>query len=405
MRNALAVAWKELQLLWRDKGELAVLFIMPVMFASIIGSAFGGSGTPGIHVYVVNLDEGEYGRQIEDALDDIAALRVDKLGSEWEADGLVADGGALAAIIIPAGLSEAVETFGRAEVRVITDPTQQQYASIVTGVVNDVVAPVALRGEIKHGIEVVFRESPAYGNLTAEQRAGMEAQTLGAIMTQLQRMFEAPLIAVRSEQPDGLTVRNLESAVAYSVPSYAVMFTFFVMGTVGSALLREKEEGTLRRLMAAPIGRGAIIGGKVLAFVLVVLLQVLVVFGVGRAFFGVSFGGSPLGFVLLTLALALSPTSLGLLLAAISKTSTQAGTTSMIAGILLGILGGAVVYTGGSGPLESIARFTPHHYAIQGYLTLSSWGGGLADVLPNIGVLVAFGVVLFVLAVWRLRHL
>ena len=46
VKKALAVAWKELQVLFRDRGELAVLFLMPIMFASIIGSAFGG-GTPG----------------------------------------------------------------------------------------------------------------------------------------------------------------------------------------------------------------------------------------------------------------------------------------------------------------------------------------------------------------------
>jgi hypothetical protein len=79
MRNALAVAWKELQLLWKDKGELVVLFLMPIMFASIIASAFGGSGTPGIHVYLVNQDTGPYGRQIEETLSGISALRLEKL--------------------------------------------------------------------------------------------------------------------------------------------------------------------------------------------------------------------------------------------------------------------------------------------------------------------------------------
>lgn len=406
MTNALNVAWKELQLLWRDKGELAVLFVMPIMFASIIGAAFGGAGgAPGIGVYLVNDDQGVYGQQIAETLREVTVLRVTELDSVAEADALVANSRGLAAILIPEGLSDAIETFDRAEVRVIADPTQQQYASLVTGVVNDVVLPVVLRGEITHGINVIAAESPAYAQLSPEQRAGMEAQTLGAIMTQLQRSFEAPLVAVRAEQLEELTSRNLKSASAYSVPAYAVMFSFFVMGTAGAALLREKEDGTLRRLRAAPISRSAIIGGKMLAYILVVVLQVVVVFAVGRAFFDVSFGRSPLGFVLLVVALALSPTALGLLLATISKTPAQAGNISMVAGILLGIVGGSVVYTGGSGPLGSISKLTPHYYATQGLLELSSWGGGLVDVLPNIGVLLLFGGVLFALAVWRLRSL
>jgi ABC-2 type transport system permease protein len=219
----------------------------------------------------------------------------------------------------------------------------------------------------------------------------------------LQRIYTDPLVEVRVEQPAGLVSRDLKTAAAFSMPSYAVMFAFFVMGTVGTTLLREKEDGTLRRLTASPIGRGAIIGGKMLGYMPVVVLQMVVVFSVGRIFFGLSFGHSPIGFLLLSLALALTPTSLGLLLATISKTPAQAGTTSMIAGILLGVLGGAVVYNPGPGLLDTIRRLLPHHYAIQGFITLSSWGGGLVDVLPYIGVLAGFGLVLFLLAVWRLK--
>ena len=91
------------------------------------------------------------------------------------------------------------------------------------------------------------------------------------------------------------------------------MFAFFIVGTIAATILTEKEEGTFRRLLASPIHRGSTIAGKMLAYMLVVGLQVLVVFGVGSGFFGVPLGNSPLGLLLVTLALALTATSLGML--------------------------------------------------------------------------------------------
>ena len=147
IKDTLAVTWKELQVLFKDRGELAVLFLMPIMFASVIGSAFGG-GTPGISVYLVNQDTGQYGTQVEDILYQIEALRITELDTVEQADRQVADGQALAAIVIPADFSQKVDAFERTGVQVIVDPTQQKYGSIINGMMNKVLTPVVLQGEI-----------------------------------------------------------------------------------------------------------------------------------------------------------------------------------------------------------------------------------------------------------------
>ena len=96
IKKSLAVAWKELQVLFKDRGQLAVLFLMPLMFASIIGSISGG-GTPGFAVYLVNQDAGPYSTQIAEILYEIEALRIEELDTVEEADRQVGDGEALAA--------------------------------------------------------------------------------------------------------------------------------------------------------------------------------------------------------------------------------------------------------------------------------------------------------------------
>jgi ABC-2 type transport system permease protein len=402
MYNTLAVAWKELQILFKDRGQLVVLFLMPVMFASIIGSAFSG-GTPGITIYLVNQDTGRYSSQVINILYQIEALRIIELETTEQADRLVADGEALAAVVFPADFSPKIDAFDRTQIQVIVDPTQQQYGSIITGILNEVLTPVILQGEIQHGIRAVMDESGAFDESDPQTRRMIEAQNLGVIMTSLQEAFENPLIAVQAEDLAGVRSESLDSGHSYTTPSYAVMFAFFIVGTIASSLLREKEEGTLRRLLVSPLHQGSIIAGTMLAYMLLVGLQVLVVFGVGSGFFDIALGDSPLGLLSLTAALAWAATGMGMLVAALARTRSQADGVGVVLGLVMAAVGGAVVPIPEGGFLHLLSQFTPHAHAIEGYLKLTTQGAGLMEVLPQVGLLFGVGILFFAVALWRFK--
>ena len=57
------------------------------------------------------------------------------------------------------------------------------------------------------------------------------------------------------------------------VPSYTVMFAFFLVLTVGWLFVAERKHGTLARLRAAPLTRGQILLGKLLPCLAVSLVQ------------------------------------------------------------------------------------------------------------------------------------
>jgi ABC-2 type transport system permease protein len=402
VKKALAVAWKELQVLFKDRGQLAVLFLMPVMFASVIGSAFGG-GTPGIDVYLVNQDTGQYSTRVVETLREIEALRVTELETVDQADRQVADGKALAAIIIPPDFSQKIDTYEQTQVWVTVDPTQQRYGSIVVGIMKDVVTPVIYQGEIQYGIRAVMADSAVFDDANPQIQNMIQAVMLGVIMTQLQDAFENPQIGVEATDLEGVEAQSLSSAYSYTTPSYAVMFAFFIVGTIAASIMAEKEEGTFRRLLASPLRRGSLIAGKMLAYMLVVGLQVLVVFGVGNGFFGVPLGNSPLGLLLVTVALALAATSLGMLVAALARTRSQADGVGMVLGIVLAAVGGAIVPIPEEGFLHVLSLFTPHAHAIKAYLQLTSQGAGVVDVLPQVGLLAGVGLLFFLIAIWRFR--
>ena len=402
VKKALAVAWKELQVLFRDRGHLAVLFLMPIMFASIIGSAFGG-GTPGIDVYLVNHDTGLYSDQIVETLHEIEALRIDELDTVEQADKQVANGEALAAIIISPDFSQKVDAFEPTQIRVIVDPTQQQYGGIIIGIMNEIVTPVIYQGEIQYGIRTIMDESGAFDETNTQIRDAMEAQTMGVIMTQVAEMFENPQISVTGEDLEGVETTSLDNAYSSTTPSDAVLFAFFIVGIIAATIMAEKEAGTVRRLWASPIHRGSIIAGKMLAYILVVGLQVLLVLSVGNVFFNVHLGNSPLGLLLLTLALALAATSLGMLVAALARTRSQVDAVGMVIGIVLGAVGGAIIPIPEEGFLHVLSRFTPHAHAIEGYIKLMSQGAGLVEVIPQVSLLAGVGVLFFLIAIWRFK--
>jgi len=166
--------------------------------------------------------------------------------------------------------------------------------------------------------------------------------------------------------------------------------------------------GTLRRLVAAPIPRGAVLGGKMLPFMVIPCLQAVVMFGVANLFFNVPLGKSPGGMILLTIIVAGVATSLGLLLATFVKSTKQASDMGFLFGMVLAFIGGAIpiaplLMTRMEGPMSILSRITPHANAVEGYYSLIAENATLIDILPEIGILIGMGLVFFLIAMRRFK--
>src|SRR5205807_8659235 len=81
------------------------------------------------------------------------------------------------------------------------------------------------------------------------------------------------------------------------VPSYTVMFAFFLVLTVGWLFVAERRQGTMLRLRAAPLSRGQILLGKLIPCYLLSLGQGLFLLAAGKIVFGMSWGAEPLWLV------------------------------------------------------------------------------------------------------------
>jgi ABC-2 type transport system permease protein len=411
----LAVAWKDLQLLFRDKGSLAVLFLMPLILAPIMAAPTATmremqettpDGEPAFSVegFLVNEDSGVYSKQIATALQDLTMLDLTVLDSVEEADKGVAAADKPVAIVLPADFSQKIEANEPTTVLLITDPTQTHLANFVTGIVNQAVAEVGIVAELQFGIREVLAQSGVLEGADPTLQQAAEAQVLGVIWTQVQEMRQNPLITVRNENLAGDESTETWDPFAFFVPGSAVMFAFFIMPFIASSLLREKEQGSFRRILASPIRHGSIIGGTMLAYSIVVFLQVILLFTVGALAFNMPLGNAPIALVLTTLVVALAATSLGLLLGALAKTSKQADTIGLIVGLVLMALGGCILpLYNAEGFIGILSNLTPHAHALQAYRGIMVDSATFVQIVPELGILLVFAAVFFGLAVWRFK--
>ena len=413
--HTLSVAWKEIQLISKDRGSLAVIFLLPLLFGSLYGginlrmASNGDDPTILLDVCLVNEDAGIFGAEVAKALKGIDELQIETFDSVADAEQRVADGEATAAILIPADFTQKINAHTPTAIEVIVDPAQPESASIVTGIMNQVVAEVTIWGEVQYGIRTILDESGVLADASAEVRHGVEAQNMGVIMTRLNEMRRTPAIVVTSEDLEGAKIEGgITLFFALMFPGITVMFVFFTVGMSGASLLNEREAGTLRRLLAAPIPRGAIIAGKMLAYMLLVCLQVVVLFGVANILFDMPLGKSPVALMLLTLVLALVATALGMLVAALSGTAQQADNIGMVLGFVLAGIGGCIAMsqtplTRAEGFMGVLSNLTPHGHALEGYYRLMAENATFVQILPEIGILLAMGVVFFLIAMWRFK--
>ncbi|MBE0688501.1 MAG: ABC transporter permease, partial [Anaerolineae bacterium] len=188
-----------------------------------------------------------------------------------------------------------------------------------------------------------------------------------------------------------------------SVPGIASMYVMFAVFPAAVALMTERKQGTLQRMITLPLTRVQLLGGKLLARFLLGMIQYAIVFIFGY-FLGVRYGSDPIALGLTMVVFTLCITALTLALSTLLKNENQAGAITLLLTLTLAPLGGAWW------PLEivpewmrTLGHISPVAWAMDSYSSLINYAGTLADVLPYIGVLAAMAVIFFLFGIVRFR--
>lgn len=410
--TVLASTAKELKILARDRGTLIRLFLLPLMFITVMSLALGkmyrrpGEGM--LKLPVVVEDRSPH------ADDLLAALSAVKGGLEVEAVDATGRAGALelvkhgkrvAVLVVPSGFGDALAQSSPTSLTLFTDPGQVLATTTVMAAVRGSLARVQGEAMRTRGIDaLLYPIQEAVARLPAEDRALIDLAGLRAVALKRSRQAtEQPLVDLRTESVGPAQARP-PGVYEQNVPGYAVMFMFFIVSHVAGSVMSEKRAGTLRRLTMAPVSKAELLLGKIVPNFLAGLVQAAVLFTIGHFVFGMTTGNDLAGLVLISAAVAAAATGLGILVAALATTDEQVSGLATLLIVTLAALGGSMV------PLfvmpdfmQAVARLTPHAWALLGYQKLLVGGGTLLDVLPNVAVLAAFASTCFAVAVWRFR--
>jgi len=182
-----------------------------------------------------------------------------------------------------------------------------------------------------------------------------------------------------------------------------VISFFFVFIISGISFVRERENGTLDRLMSTPVQRWEVVAGYTLGFGIFAALQSVLVTVFTKYVLGMEFAGSVLLAVLLMVLLAFTADSLGAFVSIFANNEFQVMQFIPIVIIPQMFFSGIVPIETFPHGLGKLAYIMPIYYGCSALQNVLVRGFGFAEVQKYIYMLMAFILVLFAINVLALK--
>jgi ABC-2 type transport system permease protein len=378
MGSATRIAEKDLKLRLRDRSFFIMGIITPLALAYIFHLVFGNAFSAeslDLDVGLVDLDGSQVSQslgQVLSAMDADGIIVLSEFDDVAAAETAVEEGDVGAFIQLDPGLGEAAIQ-------------GQPYAIHVVG---DVDSPTST--QVASSIASEFGSAIERAQLSVATAVGVGGTPPPeAIAVWGQEAAQRPPAFVFTDI--SAETRQLDPNTFYAA-GMAVFFLFFTVqfGVVG--ILEEKQEGTLSRLLAAPIGRASIVAAKgILSFALGLISMTVLI--VATHYLMDALWGPPLGVALLVVTGVLAATAIMGLVAANATSADGAANLGAIIAVILGMLGGTFFPIGqGNDFLARLSRLTPHYWFMRGLSDISG-GADWTAALPAAGALLLFSVV------------
>ena len=220
------------------------------------------------------------------------------------------------------------------------------------------------------------------------------------VMPLLMMGLMKPLFGLSLQAEGFLGANGAEQAV----PGMAAMFATFTGSFAGFTFFREHGWHTWDRLRASQATTPDIMFGKLAPTLIIAIAQMLALFALGVLLFDLTIAGSLVALSMIVIGFSLAMLSFGMAITSLSRTSLQLNTYVNLAGIVFAGVGGALVpVTVLPGWVQSVARFTPTYWAMDGFLDVVLDGAGITDALIPTLILLAFTSVFTAVTATRFR--
>jgi len=413
---------KDLLILTRDKIGLLVMFAMPILLAIVItsvqNSTFELVNDNKLAMVLCNKDSGESGRQLVAAIRKIGMFDIDSVSGNQTDDAIKDDmheKDALVAIVIPrdfsAKLSAKAENITAKALNDlgVNDDSSAKAAENVTPI-TFYYHPVmqqsfrqSIQGALRSALQIVENKKilqTVY--LSLNDRAMPDSLENEIINNQVQ-VNEIPVAR------DGS--RNIPNASQHNIPAWTIFAMFFIVISLGSSVVREKQNGSFIRLKTLPTNYILSLFSKQITYTFVTIFQAIIIFSIGVWMFPLM--GLPalniphdiFGLLLVTIICGWCASSYAICVGVFAGTQEQANGFGAVSVVILAAVGGIMIPSFVMpGSLKILMNISPLHWCIEAYYALFLEGGKLSDIITNILSLFAITVVIQLITVWRLKR-
>jgi len=371
MRSRLfSIIRKEFIQIFRDPRTLGLILVMPIVQLFLLGYA-ATTDVKNVPIAVWDQSRSPESRALLDAFRAADYFRIDyEVRSEEDIQILIERGDVRAALVIPPDYDSRLLE-GDAQVSMILDGSDATVGSTALSTAN-------LIGQ-SYSIKVLTEQASRQGR-AATVKPPLEVRT---------RVWYNP---------------DLVSAY-FMIPGMIGMILYMITALLtASAIVRERERGTIEQLIVTPIRSWELVVGKIVPYVILGFFDTLEVLLIGHYWFKVPIRGD-LSLIFATSGLLLlSSLGIGLFASTIANTQQEAFLTvmfTMLPGIFL---------SGFFFPLDAMPKFLqfvsyaiPLRYFLVIIRTLLLKGVGLAAIQNEVIALAIFGVVIMGAAAARFR--
>ena len=416
--------WKEILLLKRDIGGLIIIFIMPLILIITVtliqDSTFKNYEQTKVPVIFVDNDKGDVSQLIVEQIKKNKSLElVTGKYNENSAKKAVFGGEYQLAIVLPKNLSNDLNTNINSKVETIL--ASLGYSEAVADNVQNA-ATNATRVKAK---EIHFYFDPA----TSVYFKNDVQNTIDKIIVDIenQKIYNAfqeqlgsdvsmkdddNLIAYREILPVKDKKDVKPNSVQHNVPAWALVAMFFIVIPLSVNLVKEKNQGTVVRVLSSPTPYYIHVLGKTSTYLMICIIQFLMMLSVGIYLFpylglpAFEISGQLFKLLIITVFAGLAAIGFGILIGTVAETQEQGAPFGATAVIVLAALGGIFV------PvflmpeiMQKVAEFSPMNWGLQAYHNIIMREGSILSTIPQLTLLFSFYLITVILAlVYEKRH-
>lgn len=347
LRAIWLTAQNEARLLVKDPTVLFMLLFAPVVIIMVagysLGSLYGGAANS-FRLPLVDLDHGKVAQGVIEALRREHGVALEMLDDPDEARRLVSRRDRTPiAMLIPAGTSVAVAAGGEPRLTLFVDPVRRVEVNALELRIDELCRRITEQARMAAQSQI-----ESFG---APQALGLPGD-LGFV--------EKPAI-----EGEAVTVNAFDQYV----PGFGITFLLIgMMLGIALTLFDERDWGTLKRLQVSGAPLSGLLLGKLFARFIVGIAQMVLLFAVGWALFGISLGRNPLALIIPTVGISFAAATLALVVASIATAHDSVPSMGVTISISMAAIGGCWwPLDFEPGWMRELARWLPTTWTMQAF--------------------------------------